>query len=488
MTSAKTEAISAAGTATDNKLKDYTKTTSLVTYINQQTGKIKLGAIKNSSTIATKTDVSTAQTAATNAANTATDNKLKSYTKTADLTISLDGIRSSVTSAKTEAIAAAGTATDNKLKDYTKTTSLVSYINQQAGKIELTALKDNNTLATKDDVSLAKTGAINTANNYTNNAVKPASIIAEINNSGSAVSLNANKINLDADTLALWAQNIRMDGGKISWNCDDSQLTDTGSLHIKSFFSTGTFRVTGNSSAYLMLTNGTSENGTLPTSGRYCRVGQNGISSGYNYGNTSGRSYSANITGHTGSISLKEAGGTSGTYSADADYQLSITPRYVFFFKDGKKVGTFDYQGITTTGKKSREVKTEQFGRRLLYCYETPSPFFGDIGEGVIGEDGLAYINIDSVFAATISTSQYQVFLQAYGEGSIYIKEKHPGFFIVSGSPGLNFGWELKAKQADFDQLRLDDDSVYYDIPQSENYAEMGNNHINGLTEIRTVI
>lgn len=123
---------------------------------------------------------------------------------------------------------------------------------------------------------------------------------------------------------------------------------------------------------------------------------------------------------------------------------------------------------FTVTGTKSREVDTDDYGKRLLYCYEMPSPMFGDVGEGEIGEDGLAYIWLDSIFAQTITTGNYQVFLQKYGDGSAFVKERRADHFVVQGTPGLSFGWELKAKQSDFDQLRLEKDDGQFVPPESD--------------------
>lgn len=112
---------------------------------------------------------------------------------------------------------------------------------------------------------------------------------------------------------------------------------------------------------------------------------------------------------------------------------------------------------FTVYGTKSRRVSTDQYGDRLLYCYETASPMFGDAGEGVIADDGLCYIALDAVFAQAISTARYQVFLQAYGDGECRVRERRGNGFIVQGAPGLAFGWEIKAKQRGFDQRRLED-------------------------------
>ncbi len=109
------------------------------------------------------------------------------------------------------------------------------------------------------------------------------------------------------------------------------------------------------------------------------------------------------------------------------------------------------------SGSKNRIISTEDYGTRLLYSYEMPTPMFGDIGEGIIGDDGISYIWLDPVFAKTISIkTMYQVFLQKYGSGDCWIDERKSDHFVVKGTPGLKFAWELKAKQDGYDQLRLE--------------------------------
>lgn len=113
---------------------------------------------------------------------------------------------------------------------------------------------------------------------------------------------------------------------------------------------------------------------------------------------------------------------------------------------------------LTVNGTKSRMVNTDNYDNRLLYCYETPTPTFGDIGEGQIDETGKCYIFIDDIFAETIDTDcTYQVFLQPYGQGKCYVTERTPSYFIVEGSENLSFGWELKAIQRDYDTIRLEE-------------------------------
>lgn len=132
----------------------------------------------------------------------------------------------------------------------------------------------------------------------------------------------------------------------------------------------------------------------------------------------------------------------------------SGTSPYGAYFMFGQSVKV--NAAFTVTGSKSREAATEDYADRLFYCYEMASPMFGDVGEGVIGEDGLAYITIDPIFSEAVTLTQYQVFLQPYGEGDLHIDTREPSYFVVKGTPWLSFGWELKAKQKGYEQTRLE--------------------------------
>lgn len=108
------------------------------------------------------------------------------------------------------------------------------------------------------------------------------------------------------------------------------------------------------------------------------------------------------------------------------------------------------HSAAISTGFKSRLMETESFGNRLLYCYEMPTPIFGDVGSGTIGEDGYAVISVDELFDETTRTDlEYFVFLQAEGEGELHVEKKHRAYFVVKGTPNLRFVWEIKAKQKD---------------------------------------
>jgi hypothetical protein len=113
---------------------------------------------------------------------------------------------------------------------------------------------------------------------------------------------------------------------------------------------------------------------------------------------------------------------------------------------------------LAVDGTKKRIVDTKNYNTRSLYCYEMPSPIFGDVGHGVIGSDGLCYVDIDQIFFETVDMQQsYQVFLQSYAESNVYVIEKQSQYFVVKGLPNTEFDWELKAKQLDFPTERLEE-------------------------------
>lgn len=127
------------------------------------------------------------------------------------------------------------------------------------------------------------------------------------------------------------------------------------------------------------------------------------------------------------------------------------------------------------TGTKSRLADTEHYDKRLLYCYEMPSPMFGDIGEATLDETGKCLIYLDDIFAETIDVEcKYQVFLQKYGKGDCYILNRNSAYFEVEGTPNLKFGWEVKAIQKEYDTLRLERFNV-------EEYKEKRDNTVNSI-------
>jgi hypothetical protein len=151
------------------------------------------------------------------------------------------------------------------------------------------------------------------------------------------------------------------------------------------------------------------------------------------------------------------------------------------------QVKTYANFTVTSGYTKSKSEETDGYGERLLYCYEMASPIFGDMGEGVIGDDGTSYVFIDAIFSETIDLDQYQVFLQAYGDGKCYVQERKKTHFVVAGEPGLKFGWEIKARQVDVSERRLEryseqamgsDTVLEYGVPAAEYVEQLRNSRL----------
>lgn len=126
---------------------------------------------------------------------------------------------------------------------------------------------------------------------------------------------------------------------------------------------------------------------------------------------------------------------------------------------------------LKVNGTKSRSVSTVDYDEQLFYCYEMPTPFFGDIGESVISDDGTCMIDIDDIFQESTNVSiKYYAFLQREGEGNCWIAEKEQNYFIVKGTPGLKFSFEIKARQAEYEHMRFTDpgDTAYTDARDIE--------------------
>src|SRR5699024_2883815 len=112
---------------------------------------------------------------------------------------------------------------------------------------------------------------------------------------------------------------------------------------------------------------------------------------------------------------------------------------------------------LSVDGSKNAVHKTKNYDRVAINAYETAEYFNGDLGSGKLDDSGICYVSIDDVFSETINTDvQYHVFLQKLGQGDIWIKERNHRYFVVEGTPGLKFSWELKAKRDGYEYDRLE--------------------------------
>lgn len=149
---------------------------------------------------------------------------------------------------------------------------------------------------------------------------------------------------------------------------------------------------------------------------------------------------------------------------------LGNTPYgYIELYDESGNVGTMISASMMQTyGVKNRIVKTENYNDRLMYCYESMIPMFSDIGEGAIDETGKCIVYLDDVFIEAVDTEcLYQVSLQAYGKGNCWLSKREPNYFVVEGTKDMTFGWEIKAVQRGYvnvraEQLKREEQQINY--------------------------
>lgn len=147
---------------------------------------------------------------------------------------------------------------------------------------------------------------------------------------------------------------------------------------------------------------------------------------------------------------------------------------------------------LNVEGEKNRVIKTEHYGKRKLYAYETPTPYFADIGEGVTDENGICIVAIDDIFRETIDSKiKYQVFIQPYGKGNIYVESREEHYFVVKGDSDVSFAWEVKAVQIDGTIKRLDTyEGIQIGIESMDillDYSDRLNDHVDELVEDKMI-
>lgn len=135
------------------------------------------------------------------------------YPPRSEFTVAPNKIQSTVSAAQTAATNAANTATDNKLKSYSTTTQMNSAIEQKAGEITASV---SSTYETKSDA----TSKLNTAKGYTDSEITSAKAEIKVTTDGISTEVSKkvgaseviSKINQSAETVKIQASKVEIDG------------------------------------------------------------------------------------------------------------------------------------------------------------------------------------------------------------------------------------------------------------------------------------
>lgn len=274
-----------------------------------------------------------------------------------------------------------------------------------------------------------------------------------------SIKVNAEKIEtkVTADDVSSQieqsAESIRCQAKKISWKSDSSEMTEDGLLTCK-----GASIEDGN-----IICQSDKKNPRITLINNKVQM----YASAYNLSGKNEDGINTLTIGNSesGFVTCYSKGGyTERKYGNLGFDGVSTT--------DGDKYSNLSPDGLWCTGSKHRVVRTQDYGERLLCCYETPSPMFGDVGAAQIDETGKCLIFIDEKFTQTVDLEYlYDVFLTKYGPGDCYVSERTASYFIVEGAKNLKFAWEIKTIQRDYENLRLeeherenDDTDYIYDV------------------------
>lgn len=246
-------------------------------------------------------------------------------------------------------------------------------------------------------------------------------IISKINQSAEKVSINAEKISLNGAVTANSNFKINTDG-----SAETKALKITGG----SLLIGGNCEITNEGNAFAL--------SPKFYSGLY-------INSDFKMGTLSQLNYSM-LLGYVGKhIFVGESGGTLWGYGFTANNDI------------------YAYGAIGCLGKKTRIIHTDD-GRNIeMYAYETASPTFGDMGTGKLDKDGQCYVYLDDDFLLTVERDmKYIVMLTAKGAGELYVESTNEkdGYFVVKGTPKLEFYWEVKTRQKGNRDTRIEQSDI----------------------------
>ena len=422
------EAISIANNNTKKVLKDgyYTKT-DVESHITAAKDEINLGVSK---TYETKTTVTEKCNAAEKNANKATDEKLTEYSTTEQMQSAID--------LKADEI---NLGVSKTYETKTTVTEKCNAAEKNANKATDEKLTEYSTTEQMNSAIKVKADAIEST---VSKKVGSDEIISKINQSAESVSINASKISLN---------------GAVTAN-SNFKINKDGSAETKALKVTGGSLTIGNNCE---ITNAGNVFALSPKfySGLY-------LNSDFKVGTLSKLNYSM-LLGYVGThIFVGESGGVLWGYGITASNDI------------------FAYGKLGCLGEKSRIIHTDD-GRNIeMYAYETASPTFGDMGTGKLDEDGQCYVYLDDDFLLTVEKDmKYHVMLTAKGAGELYVESTNEkdGYFVVKGTPKLEFYWEVKIRQKGCRDTRIEQS----DIPEKEDVTaeeqEMTNEQIrNQLT------
>jgi hypothetical protein len=152
-------------------------------------------------------------------------------------------------------------------------------------------------------------------------------------------------------------------------------------------------------------------------------------------------------------------------------YGYTVAPNVPAFYAEnlaasGQLAGYFG-GGVVVTGNlgvygaKNAIVQMPDGSDAVVYCQESPEPYFEDFGKGRL-VNGVAHVQLEPEFASIVKRDDYMVFPVAEGEskGHLFISQKNANGFDVreanGGTSSIPFTYRVVAKRKDIEGKRLE--------------------------------
>ncbi|WP_379946471.1 phage tail spike protein [Enterococcus devriesei] len=110
-------------------------------------------------------------------------------------------------------------------------------------------------------------------------------------------------------------------------------------------------------------------------------------------------------------------------------------------------------------GTKNSLSRTENYGERLLYAFETPEYLFATYGKATTNGDGYVQVEIEPMFLETINTDSknYHVFVSPYDNSTAYACYlERDRFMIKSDKPNIEVSYQLVAYRLGYEDFYLE--------------------------------
>jgi hypothetical protein len=100
-----------------------------------------------------------------------------------------------------------------------------------------------------------------------------------------------------------------------------------------------------------------------------------------------------------------------------------------------------DMNDLLPAAARYQNDQVEDWNERMLIPYMVAAiqQLYPEHGHGILNEDGKCIILLNAI------ESQYYITLTKYGKGDLYISKKDRNSFIVTGTPDLEFDWQVTA-------------------------------------------